>query len=185
MIDSTQIEKVEGVARQILEKWLKDAKTEPLSSTKQAYLIGACKVALNLWDARGSTGLTEKRLREALEEARAKCCGECNRAWKWGHTVVATLDKTGKVWIHGTDEPGHFSLCDSPAAVNKALALPKTQAEKEISKIAERIHDAENQIQWCHDKLGTNLNGDDMATVRITLIQALRELQAARKEGLE
>ena len=38
-----------------------------------------------------------------------------------------------------------------------------------------------NQIQWCYDMLGKNLDGDDQATVRITLREALKDLELDEK----
>ncbi len=113
-------------------------------------------------------GLTEKLLREALEESR-----------KLPSLAVLSLEDS---------ESHHFSPKTAVGfqhkqdvllnEIEKALALPKTDAEKHITEIATRIAEAENQILWCHDMLAKELTGEETATVRITLYESLKDLKA-------
>ena len=116
-------------------------------------------------------GLTESRLREVL--VRVEYCVPD----EFGTLSCPICDETEGQ--HAEDQDGNRCL------LKTALAIPKTQAEKEISKVAGRIRGVETQIQWCHDKLGTNLNRDDMATVQITLHDALKDLKTCWEANLE
>lgn len=116
-------------------------------------------------------GLTEKRLREALEFYAQYETWVGNAPDRPMPRIKADADDDGSI-------PGNKARA--------ALALPKSQAEKEISEIARRIRGAENQIQWCYDMLGKKrLTGNEEATVRITLRETLKDLKACREAGLE
>lgn len=106
----------------------------------------------------GQAGLTAMRLREVLGKI----------------TTAMKIQLDPDLWMRRATKKGEA-----------ALALPKTQAEEDLVTMACRIKSAENQIQWCYDMLGKNINGSELSSVRISLREAMRSLEASREAGVE
>ncbi len=66
-----------------------------------------------------------------------------------------------------------------------ALALPKTQAEKDVIKIRDRVRLATQHLAWSIDELERHPNGNGLQPVKPVLEAALKELDACREAGLE
>ena len=100
-----------------------------------------------------------------------------------GITAVRLREAIEELVARSVDSREDFETVVAPQLEN-LLSLPPSKAEEEIATIRLHLEMAANQISWSHDMLGKNLNGDEMASVRLSLREALDFVQSCRGRGL-